>query len=77
MDKINPQGFAQLMQAYISNLITRKRVAMFTDYQAAKEDIIIEIIVTQNFDAESAKAVRYAIEEMERITYVEDWFNEL
>ena len=73
--QINPHGFIKLLDLYTENLLTRNTVAQFTDYELAKQDVIMEL--GRNMDQESMEAMRYAISVYEETTYVKEWFNEL
>jgi hypothetical protein len=41
---INFNGFVQITQLFNERLISRKKVALFTDYEHTKEDIIMEFL---------------------------------
>jgi hypothetical protein len=74
-NEINPQGYVKLLTKYLDMLRTRKLVALFNDYETAKDDILLEL--TNNQTKEYIDVVKYIINNFSKVTYVKDWFNEL
>lgn len=77
MNDLNPIGFLRLLGEFLNHMQTRKTVAMFTDYTAAKEDVLTELIGKYEFSPEQAAAARKAVEIYERETYIQEYWEKL
>lgn len=75
--ELNPKGFIMLLQEFYNTMFLRKNVSCFTDYTAAKADVLIEMVGKYGWDEESAAAALKAVQIFEQATYFEDHWNEM
>lgn len=75
--EINPNGFIKLCELFMQELITRKKIALFDDYNVAKNDVLMELKNKSRDDDEYCNAIDHIIAVFEKTTYVEEWFNEM
>lgn len=68
--EINPSGFIKLCELFMQELISRKKVALFDDYNAAKNDVLMEL-KNKSRDDEYWQAIDHSIAVFEKTTYVE------
>lgn len=73
--KYKPRGYIQVCELYLERLMTKKKIALFDDYKAAKSDTLFEM--QSEFDKDNLDAIKEVIEHFEQITDTEEYFNEL
>ena len=69
------EGVIQFITVFVDRLYSRKKIALFSDYERAKNDIIMEIC-GGNTDANPSD-FEDIIEKFENIASLKDYFDEL
>lgn len=72
--QIQPKGYIQCLNIYMDFLLTRKRVALFHDYKAAHDDVLMEM---KNTYRDMEDAIQLIIDNFCEITDVKGWFDDL
>lgn len=73
MDKMHTKGFYQFMGWYLEQLLSRKLVALFSSYESAKSDIMMEALNRWSDQIEGMKRVIEVLEvETDMLEYFEN-----
>jgi hypothetical protein len=74
MEKLQVRGFVKFAEYYLEQLLSRKLVALFTDYDHAKKDILME---AANRWPDQTEGINRSVEILEREADLQDYWDQL
>lgn len=72
--RIQPTGYVKLLHTYLDMLVTRKKIALFTDFNEANKDVLLEL---KNAYPEQSEAIDLCINNFNELCNLKEFFSEV
>jgi hypothetical protein len=72
--EIRPAGYLELIRIYMDRLTTKKLIALFNDFKAANDDVIMELCGEFR---EQADAIKMVVDHFSEMCDMKAWFEDL
>ena len=73
-DKVLPKGYITLLEMFMDEMLSKKKIGNYNDYKEAKADVLMSIANSTDNDY---NLLEHLIDNTEKFCQLHQWFNDL